>query len=222
MRYGRDYGNQHHGGNRNWLDRAGEAVNRWFGNEGGHYDRDYGYRRDGGSIGGGMMGGGYGGGQMGGARDWHRVGMHGGEDRVRYVNRGYDRDMGGYGYTGGGGYRGGSMDYGREYRGGNAGYGSGRGFGNGGYGGYGYGTPQRDLDDDMDRGGRMDRGGMDRGGYMGGNRGSADTGDFGRGSGGWGDYINSPFRGSNSGGVSPGQYFTGYGHGGRQSYGPGW
>lgn len=217
MRYGRDY--EH--GNRSWLDRASDAMGRWFGADEGGYDRDYGYR-----------------GRMGAhemdrdTHDWQRGRMQGG-GHGRFFSGGYDREMSGWGAgdRSGYGYRD-EMGYGGRGQGmlgGRRGpmnedrwehfdtwHGrpeSGRGFGQG-YRGYGYGR------------GMEDEGRMGRGGYLGGggNRGmqSSDEADWGRGFGGYGDYLTGRYRGSNSGGVNPGQHFRGYGVGGRQDYDPNW
>lgn len=212
-RYGRDYGNH-----RGWLERAGETVQGWFG--GGHdYDRDYGQNR-------GFSGG----------RTVERIAPGHDADRVRFVDRGYDRDFGrrgfgdrGYqgqgfgnaghtrgseygrdfgghrttpsGYATGRGSMGYGADYDRGFRGGAGG--QNRGFGNRGYGAY-----------DYDRGGQGQYGG---GGQYGPGTGSDFTG-YGLDDR-FGAYGVNRFR-SGGGAWRPGGYFTGYGHGGPNSYMP--
>jgi hypothetical protein len=200
--YGRDYED------RNFLERAGNTVRRWFG--GSDYDRDFG--RD---------------------RDWDRGGMNRGYSG-RSWSRGYDRDFGNQGGLGGG-WRGRDWDEDRDL--GNRGW-SGRGMGGGYNGrgmGMDRDLDRGGLDRGgmMSRGG-MNRGwsgGMPRMG--GGSRGfTGDQGMWGRGYGDsrdvgneWGDYNRSgyggdAFRSTNAGGVEPGRHFRGYGHGSRHHYEP--
>ena len=211
--YGRDYDD----GGRNWIERAGETVRGWFG-AGHDYDRDYGW--DGGSARGmhrdwdrGRMGGR---GDWGrGETDWRGVGGGGGGYRMNNWNNQHatrdtvERAAGGYygmDYEDRGGYSGGSMrgstwggnDYGRDY--------GASGWGRGGT----YRGPQCG----------MGRGGMSRGTSGGGMRdrwmAEAEREDAGYGN--WGDYNRGAyggeaFRNNRSGGVEPGRYFSGYGHG---------
>lgn len=154
-RYGRDY--EH----RNWLDRAGDAVERWFGGGRGDYDRDFRGR-----------------GNMDRGRFEHDEGIggrgYGMVDRWNASRGGYDREYGGSDYRGGygSGYRGGEMGRGGMDRGFGGGMdrgmsggmqgGMGRGYG-GGMGGRGswqgdsYRSTNRDMDRDWGAGGRDDR-----------------------------------------------------------------
>jgi hypothetical protein len=229
--YGRDY--EH----RNFIERAGDTVQRWFGG-GRDYDRDYGMaERMGWHQGGGTSRGGM-------DRDWaDRGGM--GMDRWSGSQGGWGGEMGGRDwsdrdrdwqrrtYIAGhhhgmdrGGMRGGMTDRDRDDRGSMMG---------------GGGT---DYDRDYDRGfsGRNMGGGYYGGGsrywgggtgYQGGGSGVGDgylTGGRGELGGdndqlGWGDYNRggyggSLFRNSRGGGVEPGRHFRGYGHGTGGNYDP--
>jgi hypothetical protein len=227
-RYGRDF--EH----RNWLARAGDAVERWFGGRD-DYDRDF---RGGAGMDRGRFDEEGRFGRQGGMGD---AGWHG-------ARGGYDRDYGGMDYRGG---------YGSGFRrdemvGGMQG-GSARGFDRGGWGemrargswqgdGYrstnrdmardrffgagrgdrpGYGGELSDVDYGRDRQSRAFRGGgLGRDSYGGGQRGGyrAGGGEMDRdepmrtGYGDYGPYPGSSrFRGGGAGGVPSGRYFTGYG-----------
>ena len=235
--YGRDY--EH----RNFIERAGDTVQRWFGG-----GRDYGMAermgwhrgdRGGMSMGGGMdrdwddrggMGmdrwsasqggwGGVGGGRDWSGRDWQR--------RTYAAGHHHGMDRGGMG----GSMRGGMMDRDMMDRdrddrgsmmGGRVDYDrdynrnfSGRNMG----GGY-YGGGSRYWGGTGYPGGGT--GGDVGGGYLTGGRGELGGDDDQLG---WGDYNRggyggSLFRNSRSGGVEPGRHFRGYGHGTGGNYDP--
>lgn len=177
-RYGRD--NRHRG----WLEKAEDTVGGWF--SGGHhrdYDRDYG--RDYGHTRG-----------YTGGRVVERISPGYDRDRVRFVNRGYDRgyasqgpvrgydnrDFGGRGTTPSGYVSGrGSMGYGADY--------------DRGYGAY-----------DYNRGGQYGAGG------------GTDLTNYGLGDR-FGAYNNNRFR-SSGGAWRSGGYYTGYGVGSPHGYMP--
>jgi hypothetical protein len=214
--YGRDYDN----GGRNWFERAGETVRGWFG-AGGDYDRDYGY---GGNARAMHRDEWHNGGYRGGDNDWS--GGYGGGPRMNNWNNQHStldtvrRAAGGYygadyedrgGYSGGGSGWGRGNDYGRDY---NTGWNGNRGGQYGAQGGMNRGRVQRFTaggQGGMNRGGGMGQGGMRdtwQGGEYGGGGYGNDWGDYNRGG-----YGGNAFRNSRSGGVEPGRYFNGYGHG---------
>lgn len=195
-RYGRD--DRSH---RGWLQQAEDTVQGWFGRDHHDYDRDYGPTR------------GYTGGRV-----VERISPGYDRDRVRFVDRGYDRDFGGRGYAGRDYARGydnrdfggarttpsgyvagrGSMGYGADYdRGYRGGYASqNRGFGNRGYGAY-----------DYNRGGQYGAGG------------GADLTRHGLDDR-FGTYDMNRFRSGSGGAWRSGGYYTGYGFGSPQGYMP--
>lgn len=191
-RYGRDDRS-----NRGWLQQAEDTVEGWFGRGDRDYDRDYARTR----------------GYTGGGRVVERISPAHDRDRVRFVNRGYDRDFGGRGYASQGYARGydnrdfgssrttpsgyvagrGSMGYGADY---DRGLRSrDRGYGNRGYGAYDY----------------------NRGGSYGAS-GGADLTNYGLGDR-FGAWNTNRFR-SGGGAWRSGGYYTGYGIGSPHGYMP--
>lgn len=185
-RYGRD--NSHRG----WLEKAEDTVEGWFGRNDRHrYDRDFDRTR----------------GYTGGGRVVERISPGYDRDRVRFVDRTYDRDFGGRGFAGRPPVRGyDTRDFGGP-RTTPSGYVAGRGR-------MGYGA-------DYDRGFRGGRGygarDYNRGGQYG-VGGGADLTNYGLDDR-FGAYNNNRFR-SSGGAWRSGGYYTGYGVGSPHSYMP--